>query len=62
MTMINVLLSDKDECNDLDICGDRKRCTNTIGGYECDCADGYQVAGTGDSVWCQGNKHMGNFY
>ena len=57
MTVMNALLSDKDECDDPEVYGDRKTCTNTIGGYECNCAEGYQEAGSGDSTWCQGKKY-----
>ena len=40
-------MTDIDECTvDPTICGPGGSCTNTVGTYECSCADGYNGGGT----------------
>ena len=34
--------TDVDECNDASACGPNARCTNIVGGFECECISGYE--------------------
>ncbi|XP_046691365.1 epsin-3-like [Silurus meridionalis] len=43
MSPVYLLFLDEDECKEeIDVCGNNAVCTNTIGGYYCQCETGYQ--------------------
>lgn len=47
------MIIDKDECESAaHSCDKNAQCTNTDGGYTCQCNDGY----SGDGFTCQGNE------
>ena len=50
---------DFDECSvEPDVCGSLGTCTNNDGGsfYECDCQDGAETSGTGNTLTCVGRS------
>ena len=53
--ILTAAFSDIDECTaKTDNCADVAKCTNTVGGYECACNDGY----SGNGVKCNGNYNL----
>ena len=55
MMIIMVVILDINECDtDVDNCADNAVCTNTDGGFTCECNSGF----TGDGVTCTGKIYM----
>ena len=49
----HIIILDVDECDQgLDNCNSDATCTNTVGGYNCTCNDGYIGDGTEDGNGC----------
>ena len=48
------LLADIDECSH-SVCGaNSEKCDNSVGGYLCECKEGYQFSGSVYSIGCEG--------
>lgn len=56
MTIASLSLSDIDECSENpQICGSHAICNNQPGTFRCECEDGYQFGGDGQTCvgkWC----------
>ena len=54
--MLVFLSLDVNECL-RDVCTFPSLCRNTVGGYACDCPDGYEMKGRRRSGSCEGEKN-----
>ena len=53
--VVNFFFSDVDECSsDPDVCTSEANCTNTEGGFSCQCPFGYIGDGRSDGNGCTG--------